>query len=371
MFGNKVIWVVGLIILLSALSGCTSSAVKQVDNESSISMLVDDFKQHIIGKKTFSQGLIDGNTFYKRVSKHYDDISSLKVNRNDSIAGKQGMNIIVDRLYGSSQGKCHQFDGVVVGERLKAFIECPIGEGFTIYELLIEYRYGPTRLVDIKILTSGSWWSEMYASILADKMGFSKINESFKFIGEVRNGEVNFSKYYALNGYIKTNRMLALSLISVASEPRIITEMSESLEKICPSDPDCAISVVDYYFENENYSKAIEKLEIALSYYPRSIELSSLLVSLYLDSGQAGKALLVGQDSVWGKPASPTGFLEMFSAAAVIGDQEKASSAAAALVHGFHLKLDDIKNEYNQQLIEDPAFRKKVNEKIERTMVQN
>ncbi len=369
MYRNKV-WIVGLIIVLSALSGCKSAMVKQVDNEPSISMLVDDFKQHIIGKKIFSQGLIDGNQFYKRVNKHYDEISNLRKNSNDSIAGKQGMNVVIDRLYGSSQENCHQFDGVVVGERLKAFIECPIGEGFTIYELLIDYRRGSTRLVDIKILTTGSWWSEVYASILSDKMGFSKIRESFKFIGEVRNGDVDYSKYYRLNGYIKTNRMLALSLNSVVSEPRITAEMSESLEKICPNDPECALSVVDYYFVKGNYSKAIEKLEIARSYYPRSIELSSLLVELYMDSGQAGKALLVGQDNVWGKPASSNGFLEVFSAAAVIGDQEKASSAAAALVHGFHLKSDDIKNEYNQKLIEDPAFWQKVNDKIDRAMVQ-
>lgn len=369
MYRNK-IWFVGLAIVLSALSGCKSAMVKQVDNESSISMLVDDFKQHIIGKKTFSQGLIDGNQFYKRVSKHYDEISSVMKNSSDSIAGKQGMNVVIDRLYGSSQGNCHQFDGVVVGERLKAFIECPIGEGFTIYELLIDYRYGSTRLVDVKILTTGSWWSEVYASILADKMGFAKISESIKFIGKVRGGEVDYSKYYALNGYIKTNRMLALSLNSAASEPRIVAEMSESLEKICPSDPECALSVVDYYFEKENYSKAIEKLIIARSYYPRSIELSSLLVELYLDSGQAGKALLVAQDNVWGKPASATGFLEVFSAAAAIGDQDKASSAAAALVQGFHLKSSDIKNEYTQKLIEDPAFWQKVNDKIERAIVQ-
>ena len=92
------------------------------------------------------------------------------------------------------------------------------------------------------------------------------------------------------------------------------------------------------------------------------------MVKLYLDSGQARKALLVGQDNVWGKPASATGFLEVFSAATVIGDQEKASSAAAALVQGFHLKSDDIKNEYTQQLIEDPVFWKKVNDKIDGAM---
>ena len=367
MYGNKV-WLVGLVIILSTLSGCKSATVKQTDNESSISMLVDDFKQHVIGKKVFSRSLIDGGQFYERVIKHYDEVSNLKKNSNDSIAGKQGMNVVIDRLYGSSQSNCHQFDGVVVGERLKTFIECPIGEGFTIYELLIDYRHGSTRLVDIKILTAGSWWSEVYASILADKMGLSKIGESFKFIGKVRNGEVDYSKYYALNGYIKTNRMLALSLNSVAGEPRIVAEMSESLEKICPNDPECALSVVDYYYEKENYGKAIEKLEIARSYYPRSIELSSLLVKLYLDSGQARKALLVGQDNVWGKPASATGFLEVFSAATVIGDQEKASSAAAALVQGFHLKSDDIKNEYTQQLIEDPVFWKKVNDKIDGAM---
>ena len=343
------------------LSGCQtlSSKTDAYDNRSP-SYLVYGYYQHLQGKQLFQNSWLDERQFTSRVQAHYESLpQALPPFSASKIRG--AFPGIIGAVRGMANGKCQQIDASYEQDGLHVMVECFVDEGFIVQELLLDVSNENVSLVDLSSATNGVWMSELFSHLVADHTGIGRLNEVFSLIGESRAGQLDLAKYYALNGYIKTNRILALTFNTVHDNAVIRKELSEALEAMCPLDPDCALGRFDYYVETEQYLKAIEMLNLAKVRYPRSQYIQETLANLYLETNQHDLAVETGRQVIWTKPSAINGFMQVFSAAASMGDVEQATQAAAAMVKGFKVQPKDITNEYNQEMADIPGFWQRVN----------
>ena len=355
---------------VTLLSACQGLATKPSDkfDDRSVSFLVYGFKLHLQGTQRIEASWIDEHRFIDRTLDVYENKLGKPLDDRPMSADKDKVFYgIVNSLYGLAPQGCDQFDAELQGELLNVLMECDLGEGFMILNVLLSYRDGTPKLVDIKPLSNATWYSELIGLIMADPMDLTKIKSAMAFIREVKAGQVDYAKYYAMNAYIKQNKMLAMNLNSVTSDKNIQKEVSLALEELCPQDPYCALSVLDYYVDAKQMHKVIEKLEIAKQHFPRSHQVNTLLAGIYLLMDLPKQALATGQDAIWIKPSAHEGYMLVLNAAAVLEDEEQASIAAAALQKGFNLGREQITTEYNKRLLAKPEFWQKVQQQAVQT----
>ncbi len=353
---------VGLICIW-LLSGCQGLGTKPSDkfDDRSVSFLVYGLKLHLQGTQRLEPSWIDERGFVQRTMDVYEKTLS-KPSEGD-LAGSEDAKVffgILNSLYGLAPEGCDQFDAQLEATFLNVQMECDLGEGFMIFDVLVNYRNGTPKLVDVKPLSNGTWYSELIGKVMADPMDITKIKSAMALIRETKAGKFNYVQYYGMNAFIKQNKMLAMNLNSVTSDANIRKELSLALETMCPEDPYCALSVLDYYVEENQLHKVIEKLELAKQHFPRSHQLNTLLAGMYLLLDLPKQALAAGQDIIWIKPSSHEGYMVVLNAAAMLEDEEQASVAAAALQKGFNLTREQMTTDYTQTLVSKPEFWQRV-----------
>jgi len=344
-------------ITLTLSAGCQTISTKTNQNKTHTpSYLVYEFGLHLQGEQHFDPSWLDTQAFTERVKRSYKEMNGiLEVPHLDRVMNKAMIETIA-RLYSNTNPECFQIDASFEDSLVNAQLECTVGEGFVIFELLIDTKDNAHKLIDFKSISNGAWMSEILAAVFADRAGFAKIKASYDLIKQARNGKLDYSKYYSLNGYIKTNRMLGISFNSANTDPKLREEISIALQQLCPTDPACAISTLDYYFETEQHTKAIEVLEVARKGYPRSEFINHSLAILYLRTNNHKSAIQSAKNLIWARPSVAQGYIQLFKASSVSENYDLAIFAAAALIKGFNVKPENITNSYSKLIANKPDF---------------
>lgn len=349
------VWTWLVVVLLTA--GCQTTATKpQKYDDRSLSYLTYGLKLHAQGRQRAEPEWIGERQFIERIGAVYEEKTGKPMKDDGSFSRSTALQGIIDNLYGHADGSCNQFDAELKDSNLHVFIECSIGDGFIFYEYLFSYQQGDLKIIDLRVLSAGAWYSEVLASILVDSSGLAKVSESYDFIKSVKAGHVDYATYYSINAYIKQSKVLTLSLNSVLSDKHIRKELGQSLEQQCPEDPFCAVGLIDYYVESKQYDALIKSLLTAKQHYPRSLNINSLLANVYIEVSDPNNALQTAKDVIWVHPSSHEGYMLVLSSAAMLDDMEQASMAAATLMTAFKLSKQQITNEFNQTMLSKPEF---------------